>query len=553
MISVNSNSTCEQARVYYYEYLYGESGESVPLKILAHINQCDTCLAEVDRLKSILAEGKRAARGASTMTNNLRLHFAYTNAFVSCDTVKPFLASLAVPALQIHVPTPITVHLDKCRQCARDLELIRQLDLTNRQMFRLGQLFAEEPSADITVCQKARSVIGSVAAMDFESVSAETLRHICVCPKCRQRLHKERKSIGGSLPSDTERPSIRCDAVSATDIFDYVVPYGVDFGKDAGLRKSLRSHLANCPACLDRMQSLHDTVYGVLERRESGIVTCFKVEEAEVESAASGSESMYADFPIKVRVFDRSGRVAAAAGAHTHFTQVLKQKAAALHLSRLLKPAAAAIFVAGILFLFRGPAAQAMGLAEVYKALERMKNVYIATFYQDESNPTQQIWISRTLNVKLFKAGTQCVLWDLQKESAKSRDLSTDLMETKRLSKDIVASVEQTMKGPVELLPFNNVDEAPQGAEWQAVPAEDAGTVTAGTEVYDLVWLEKRPDGSTVHNKWRGYIDSQTKLPRRIERWERRSEEAKYELVSIRKVGYPSGAEIEAAIKEKGF
>jgi predicted anti-sigma-YlaC factor YlaD len=130
MIAVNPNSICEQARAYYYDYLRGEAREHIPLEMLAHLDKCRFCRAEVGRLKSMLAEAEaRATEGTrqttSTVVANLRLHFAYTGARVACNTVKPFLPSLAIPALDVGVPTPITVHLDKCQQCANDLEVIR--------------------------------------------------------------------------------------------------------------------------------------------------------------------------------------------------------------------------------------------------------------------------------------------------------------------------------------------------------------------------------------------------------------------------------------------
>ena len=121
MIAVNPNSMCEQARAYYYDYLCGEAREHIPAEMLAHIDKCRFCQAEVGRLKSMLAEAEACAtegtrQTTSTVVANLRLHFAYTGARVACNTVKPFLPSLAIPALDVGVPTPITVHLDKCRQ-----------------------------------------------------------------------------------------------------------------------------------------------------------------------------------------------------------------------------------------------------------------------------------------------------------------------------------------------------------------------------------------------------------------------------------------------------
>ncbi|GAH05275.1 unnamed protein product, partial [marine sediment metagenome] len=73
------------------------------------------------------------------------------------------------------------------------------------------------------------------------------------------------------------------------------------------------------------------------------------------------------------------------------------------------------------------------------------------------------------------------------------------------------------------------------------------------TKVYDLLWAKKELDGSIIHRKWRGYIDVKTKLPRRIEWWEKQTKEKEYELVTTIKVTYPMAIEIQAAISEAGF
>ena len=101
MITFNPNSMCEQARAYYYEYLCGEAQEHIPAEVLDHISQCRFCQAEVNRLEIILAERERTKQTNSIITTNLRLHFAYIGALVTCNTLRPFLPSLADLALEM--------------------------------------------------------------------------------------------------------------------------------------------------------------------------------------------------------------------------------------------------------------------------------------------------------------------------------------------------------------------------------------------------------------------------------------------------------------------
>ena len=230
MIAPNPNSTCEQARPYYYGYLFGEGEKHLPAEVLAHVSQCGFCQDEVNRLKIVLAETEEHAAEStgqinSAIATNLRLHFAYIGTSVTCNTVRPSLPSLADPLLEVGVPTPITVHLDKCQQCANDLETVRRLNLTHKQLCRLGQLFAEKPSEDTISCSQAGTGILAVASMVFRETNAEVLKHLCTCPNCREVLYQYREAVRGELPQDQRaQKKFPCEAVSAADISTTVSP-----------------------------------------------------------------------------------------------------------------------------------------------------------------------------------------------------------------------------------------------------------------------------------------------------------------------------------------
>jgi len=552
---------CAQAHLYYYEYLCGEPRESIPAEILTHIGKCRFCQDEVNRLEIVLADSEeRATEGTTNTTSaiitNLRLHFAYTGAFVSCNTIKPFLPSLAIPALEVGVPTPITVHLDKCQQCANDLEAIQQLNLTYKQLCRLGQLFAEESAPDANVCANARGAIDSVEAMVFEDTSAETLRHLCVCPDCRKLLYKNREARNETLSKKLEQSPIHCDAVSAADIFDYVVPYGIDPGSPRYVmfRQSLKSHLINCPECLDKMQKLHSTLYGILERWQSGVVTCFEIRDQAQDAIVRSADDMYEDWPIKVEVFDKSRPAAVVATDPLATARKLKQTVKQLNLRPFTRPAAvaAAVILVGLLLL-NVPVAKAVNLGQITKTLERIKNVCITTFAPEKPEPTEEIWISRALNIKMFKTETECVLWDIKDRSKKSRDSNTGLIKTAGLDDEVIAKVEEAMNAPWALLPFDDISAVPEDAKWQKVTDGDIKTTISDTEVYDLMWMEKSLCDSIVYRKWRGYINTGTKLPRRIEWWEKRTEEQEYRLLTVAKIAYPAIDEIRDVIRGAGF
>jgi len=478
MIAVDPESMCKQAQAYYYQYLCGERVESIRPEIVSHIGCCRICRSEVDRLKTILAETKDQAAescraGSSAAVANLRLHFAYTGAHVRCSTVRPFLPGLTAPALNVRVPTPVTAHIDQCQQCAGDLEVIQDLNLTQRQLLRLGQLFAEMPDADSQRCSGASACVGALARISLDECDAEDLEHLRACPACREKLYQCRRSIVQDLQKEGRaQDGFACESVTEADLFDYFFPYGLNPADDqyAELGPALTSHLRGCPICLGKMQRLHRIVYGILERPDSGVVTCFTFEQQNKTYGESDTADLYAGWPVRVEVLDRPAGKRGVPSAAPAPPQAHKRTLRKPNWARLVKPAAvaAAVILAAALLL-NVPTAGAVDLGQIHEALERIRNVCITTFFQDESKPTQEIWVSRTLNVKMLTTRTQCVLWDVSGKLRKSKDLSTGSITMAELNDDVLARVVETMEGPLGLLPFNAMPEAPQGAEWQAV------------------------------------------------------------------------------------
>jgi hypothetical protein len=564
MIAFDPNSTCEQAKAHYYEYLFGDTKECVSTHMLGHIDRCSSCQAEVRRLKVILAEGEEQTVGNATQTTTaittyLRFHFVYLRAFVDCKTLKLFLPSLAIPALEVSVPTPITVHLDNCQKCTSDLKAIRRLKLTSKQLGRLGQLFAEEPGIDAHICSEARNAIASVGAVVFEGISAEILRHLCVCPQCRKLLYQDRESRSEKLPRNSDQSPMPCDAVSPADIFDYVIPYGIEPDHDPQVMfpKSLTSHLINCPRCLDKMQKLHDTVYSILERHESGVVTYYEICDSGKESTVSSSDGLYKDWPVEVQVFDNSAEIVtvetgktSAAGDIAASPGPEPERKFSFLRRPFIKPAAAAAAVILIAFLL--PTAGAIDLDQIIsKALERIEIVCLETFATSDTEgvvPTQKIWISEASKHKLYKTGPKYVLWDIEAKSKITRDLNTGSIATIPLNTYVFLNVKETIR---DLLLLNSKQEIPKGAQWLPVAEEDIENPIPGTQAYDLIWTEKPLIGS-INRKRRVHIDIETKLPKRIEWWIKLGQEQEY-CESVTEVSYPTIDEMKAVIKEAGF
>jgi hypothetical protein len=505
----------------------------------------------------VLEQGEEAAKNTGQTTAaavaNLKLHFAHAGALVTCNMVKPFLPAFATGTLEVRVPTPITVHIDKCQQCASDLEVIRQLNITQKQLFRLGQLLAEQPTEDTHDCSRANAAILPVAAMIFNKTDSEVLKHFCTCPDCREQLYQYRETVCKDLPPDeTCQDQFSCEKVSAAAIFDYCVPYGIE-PTNGQCAEALTSHLRQCPTCLAKMQQLHRTVYEIAERPDSGITTCFTVEKEICEGTAR-SEDLYADWPVKVQVLGQPRPKPELVSETTIWPCLSKPTAVKLSFRKFLKPAAvAAALVIGALLLLNAPVAKGMDLGQVYQALQRIANIHITTFHRREPNPTQEVCISRTLNVKMFRTETECVLWDLEGRTRNTKNLMTGSIVSAELDNDVLATVKATMAGALGLVPFSNMSEAPQGARWEQVSGEDTEFSIANTQVYELLWPEAKPDGSVVYNKWRGYVEPETRLPRRVELWQKNAADEEYHLLDFAKVSYPTDTEVRDLMNEAGL
>ena len=209
-------------------------------------------------------------------------HLVHLDQPVNCEVVKPFLPWQADKELNITAQTPITAHIAECQDCRSDIETLRQLNLDQKHLVQLGELYAGGHHKSPGNCRKTQKALQSIAEMDFAATTAEILRHVCLCPKCRQLLYEERKAMLESLPAYCLSPEFPCESVCPSGIFVYAIPFGLDPANDqyAKFRPSFTSHLSKCRVCLGKMLELHNTIYAILERPDSGVVTCFTLEKS---------------------------------------------------------------------------------------------------------------------------------------------------------------------------------------------------------------------------------------------------------------------------------
>jgi len=558
MILSNYNSLCKESELYYYDFLCSDRNNLVSESIINHIEKCQHCQGQIEQLELMLpkADDKEPVQcqADNTATATLQLHFSYINKHVTCNDVKPFLPTLLDPLLEVRIPTPITVHLDKCQRCSEELKVIRSLNLSRIQLCRLSQLFADKDTVHGMRCAQTHASILKILAMNLQETNAEDLKHISMCPYCRKLLYQYRETWRNELLKKKIDQRFPCREVSASDIFDYVVPYGLDPAKDqyAKFRESLATHLHNCPTCLAKMQQLHNTAYGIAKRPESGVVTIYHIDEFAKTGATGETNQLYAGFPIRVEVIGQKDKIKDEQQIPiVDFALESKRKISEVNLKFAVKriAVAAAVILIGIGLFLNIPTAKAVTIEQIYKALEKVKNVYIASFVPDKKEQTQEIWISRSLNMYMIKTEKQLVLWDITNGVEKIRHIDTAVAETKSLADDIIGGIEVKMSGSLGLVPFYDISEVPPDAQWSRVYDQSIG-VAEGIEVYDLKWAKH--SGSVLF-QWRLFVDTKTSLPKRTEFYQKLVTDDDYVFMSSMEVEYLSEIKMQNVIKETSF
>jgi len=562
MIAFDSDSLCREARIYHYDFLCDESRKTIPPRYAEHIKQCANCQGSINRLAALLSEAEEHSEPeqeekSSALTTMLRLHFAYINERVTCKTVKPFLPGRLHPDMEIRIPTPITAHLDNCPQCAGDLERIRELGLNREQLCRLSQLFAQSVAEDGISCSQAQAGILAVALMALHETNKEVLKHLCTCQDCREALYQYRGTLREQyLHEEVSQAEFPCNEVSSADLFDYVIPYGLDPARDeyTRLRRSFISHVRCCPTCLAKMQQLHDTVYEIAEREESDVVTIYHLRESAETEGAGEFSGRYAGFPISVEITSCRQPVQVQPFASiSSIVTAVKAKVSTVNFGLLVKVGftAGVVILVAFALLLNIPTAKAVTVGQIYTAIGKVSNIYIASFVPLRNEPVQEQWISRTFKIHQMRTKTELVLWDLGNKVRKEKDLDTGSIKTYSVSDNTIAAIEKGIYSALGI-PFD-MSEIPQNAKWSRVAGDSRKTDAQSLEVYDLEWIEEDYGSPRVFWRWRVSVDLRTNLPHRVELYKRSSDDIEYSRETVIVVKYPSDSEIETVIKDARF
>jgi hypothetical protein len=542
---------------WYYDFVAGH-GPGVPEAIARRVRRCLVFRKQIDRLQEAVprAGGETNASRSKMkrdIIDTLSGHFRCLDEQVTCSRVKPFLPGLLLPRVQVRIPTPITVHLDHCPECAEDLEALRGLGLSPEQLERLERLYHGPAAQDRRLCRKARAKITAFVRGSLDGIEEELLDHLCTCARCRSRVYRGRQRL---LENDANAESQALgskDDIPAAELFDYAVPYG---RTNAGMPPAGDAPVQTGRRYLKRIQELDETLYGIAERTDSGIATVYSTIATDAQprretalvaegTAAPGIAPSYTDpypgYPIHVQVIRGRPQQVAPGWSPAEMKAAWKRTTCNPQVRFVLKTAVAAAAVIPLALLFLNTSTvSGTTLAQVFKALGKADNVHVAKFYPNTDRPFQELWFSRTTNRVFMAGGSERASFDLAARKRSAHPATggpaeiTDLSETQRTN--VRRSIDACLGFALR--------DVPAGAEWTRVDENVAPDV----EVYDLTYTEQSGTGATALRRWRISIDAVRRLPKEAHAFRRATTEDEWHSLSRTELQYLTDEEMTTTI-----
>ena len=542
---------CRKAELYHLSFIYcDDEYGTVPEGIAEHVKTCSYCQKKIAELKGLLdecpeAETSKAGHFTEDQLQYLELNLAFLDKEVRCSTIRPFLPKLLELEFKIGVLTPITTHFEHCESCRNDLAAIKSLALTGSQLKTLSMIFSHKSEGECESWSDASESIQSYVNLDFEAIEPSVLRHLCHCSVCQLLIYKLRaKRLKGM---DKKQPGTSfCESVSFSNLFDYCFPYEMadDLNGETKSSEQFIKHLRQCPECLGKVQRLHEEVYAIKQRAESGIVTIYDL--ADTKEFISTSESGNTD---DLQVGAETPCQSESAKSKYPRPMFFRKG-----LGYLTKGAVAAALIFAVVFILQSiPSAQASSLEQIYKAIQEASNVYIQRFSSESLNPIQEKLILKARGIYAVRDENGYSLLDLQKQTKTTVSINNPKSEEVALTEDEIIEWEQRkLNGALGLLPFEDISQLPPDPTWRQLTGKDllsSEYIGPGYEVYELSWSAETLQGGKTDFKCHVIIESETNRPIKTEFYEQIAESGEFILIAVQKVRYLSDDSIEDCLK----
>ena len=545
MTTPGGGDLCRNAEEHYFDLL--ENDAVVPETIRHHVENCPFCRRQIGRLRKLVSdtgsEDGRASPSIDGTVEALGRQFEWLDEPVACSRVRPFLPELLARSSEIRIPTPITVHVDHCPSCKADLAALRRQNLTADQLKRLSRLYRHAGGSRHADCRRARSTVASLASLCFEDADPEAFEHVSTCVQCRAQVYRRRESLTANAGHDA---AVECDDVSATDVFDWVVPYGAEAPGtewDNARRRTVAAHVRSCPRCMEKLQSLHRIIYGIAERGDSSVSTVYHARE-DAERVREREDT--GRYPIDVDVLHREPEPAIELAG----TSLSRVRAVALATYSQHKPSVkiASIGIAAVILIALvttfSPTASGTSVRDLLGPLEHATNVRITTWRPGIIDPLQETWVARGLNLLMMGTRQRYTLYEFDDYRKWRTHPGGEPNGPINLSEQEYRNAKAILIDCVSAV----LDNVPAGAKVH--PRTPASPETEGQPtVYEVTWAIADHKGVTNHWQVRVRIHLQKRLPQMIEFSQKRPADREWEIKTTKTFEYLTEAAMEEAIR----
>ncbi len=510
MIARNFQFECDNARPYYYDCLDGQCKEEIPHAVQTHISQCRECREEIQCLaevmRSDISPESEEASHVSRLNSVLEAHFDYAQVPVTCAIVKGFLPGMASQSFKITIPTPISVHIEQCPTCRKNLLGLQSLHLSDVQLQRLTHCLEEGDDAiALSTGHLSEEQVSLFSRGDQASFHGTCPEHVCKCAFCRERILSARQTNVCQPAAVTPA----CNEVSFKDLFDMALPSGSGPlpAESSRFNDAILQHVCHCETCLRHLESLDQMLVNLLAPNDSGVVTHYRLNS---DQARANIDDGYDGYPIQVDI--QKGKVAS--------------KPVRSNLG-WMKMAAVVAVLLGVTIFSMLPKAGASFLNAVYESTTRVPVVHIRISRADGSI-LKEHWIWPPNRAVTIQGQTKTV-YNAKAGFIRTMDDTSGPLPERQLAGDSRELLQRNLRGLFELWPL-------EMSENSTLTSEEHGSL----DVYDL----KRFQGNRTV-LWRAHVDRATQ---RVQKVLRSSDDRG--MVRTFDVSYPSKEAGEAFLRE---